>query len=102
MLANSSILSVEEELRLFPSGNVPSFLGRLGLGRMNRARPLGALTDHSPPFLPGLDVHRGFLRHVRPLPFGLAAKNGNRRLSRIAHGLKALLLVTVRAWILTL
>src|SRR3712207_3839249 len=59
-----SVLGVEAELALTPTGEIPALLGRLRLRRMGPRRPVVTLADHGPPLPPKLDVHRGLLRHL--------------------------------------
>jgi hypothetical protein len=63
LLPDTSVLGMKEELGLVPAGYIPSLLGCLGLGLMERGRPLVAFTDYGPSILSRLYMHRGFVRH---------------------------------------
>ena len=64
MFSDVTVLPVKEELGSVPAGKFSTALCRLGLGRVNRGRPLVALADHDPRIIPKLDVHGGFLSHI--------------------------------------
>jgi hypothetical protein len=52
-LADSTVPSVDEELRTLVAGNLAAAVNRLALGSVDRGGPLSALGFHGPPAIAG-------------------------------------------------